>query len=468
MKKYTLFALYLFTGDAFVRIINFCTTAYIARVLDTSGFGLITIGSSFLTYALLLSDCGLKTLGFIETARHQEKREFSLADIFSTKILLATISFIALYGASYILFKENRLHTICVLFLLNVLYDALFIDWYFKGIQRFKSVSIAFMVSSLIYFFAAVLFIKDPSDAAKAPLLFFVSNMVSVLILCMLFPWSTSGFRFTFSLHTSFAIFKNSLVIGLSTLLNQVTVYLPPIVLGMYLDVHNSGIFGAAFKIVLLALIADRVFSTIFLSTLPRIWNESRDNAVKYLQTIVHITIAAGFLVSLIISLGSETIISLIYGDTYRESSHILMIISWFIVLTMINTIFAYGLLAIGQKRLYLKATATGFVVNTILILILTASYGISGTCVSLLAGELIFMVLCYLEFKKFCNLRFYIPFLKSLFIGASLFFTGYMLPLHPLVKCIFAIPVFMVMTILFNVVTKNDLKLIRVKWNAQ
>ena len=181
MKKYSIFAFYLFSGDLLVRILAFYANIYLGRTLGPSSFGLIVIGSSFLMYSLLISDIGLNMLGFVEISKPDEKRIFSFSDIFNVKLFHSTISFILLLIITFVLYygqSEKTLKTICIYFLLNIFFDALFLDWYFKGLQRFRTIVVARICASLFYVISLSLYVKSPDDVTKVPLLFFIANMV--------------------------------------------------------------------------------------------------------------------------------------------------------------------------------------------------------------------------------------------------------------------------------------------------
>ena len=135
-------------------------------------------------------------------------------------------------------------------------------------------------------------------------------------------------------------------------------------------------------------------------------WHNNKENAEKNLQTILNCTIIIGFIISLILCISSENIITLIFGNTYLKSSTVMSIISWFFILTIINSIFVYGLIALDKKEFYLKAVTIGFIINCILISTLTLLYGKHGAAIAIVFGELAFVVLCYHEFKKLCNAR--------------------------------------------------------------
>lgn len=466
MKKHLFSAFHLFTGELFSQALGFAANIYLAHTLQPDGFGLIIGSSFFLSYSLLLSDSGLRMLGFLETSKPEMNRQFNLSNILLVKVLFAPLAFIILYSISMVSFEQTTLHTISTLYLLNIFYDALYIDWYFKGLQRFKATAYSRIISSILYVSGLFFLVKTPNDVIRVPAIFLSANMVNVIILFGLVPTTPYKFTISFSIKKYGAIFKHSLVLGISTFLNQINIHLPPIILVRLAGNYETGLFGAAIKVIILVKMIDRVFATIFFSNLPAMWHESKIKTEKYLQTILNITITSSFLISLMVSLTSDFIITTIFGSKYIEGIVVLSLVAWFFPLTIINSIFSYGLISINRKKLYLKATAIGFFFNIVVIVVLIIFYGKYGASIAMVTGELAFILLCFHEFRKFCTLSFYFPLFKVCFVSIISYFSVLYLPVHSSIQSIIAAVIFISFSFFVSIIKKSDLALVKETWN--
>ncbi|MGD9200730.1 MAG: oligosaccharide flippase family protein [Chitinispirillia bacterium] len=465
MKKYSLLALYLFFGESLVRAIGFFTNVYIARTLNPEILGFIAVGSSLLTYSLLVSDSGIKTLGFLETAKPESDRLFSFSEIVNAKIVHGILSFVFLAILTFIIYNTKILRIICIFYLFNIFYDSLFVEWYYNGLQKFKIVASARIIASTLYIILLVLYVKTPAEAANVPLYFFLSNLCSVIILLIFLPTTQFTYKFSFSLKKYIDIVKQSIPLGIGIFFNMVPIYLPPVLLDKFVNSKQTGVFWVSLKIVSIMMIVDKIFSTIFMSALPKMWIKNSKNATQTLQSILNFGIAFGFLFSLMICVFSEPIIALIYGEKYMESSKILSILSWFFSFTIINSIFVYGLIAIGQKKQYLKAAAAGFFLNCIFISILIFFCQTYGAAVSVVLGEIIFVSFCYYEFNKFSPLKFYSPLLKVSIASIISILMTFLLDFNTIINSLIAITVYGIFTLLLSVIKKNDYSLLNTKW---
>lgn len=468
MKKYSQFMLSLLSEEIFVKLFGFCANIYLARVLGADAFGLIFIGTTFLMYSVLISDLGSKTLGFIEASKAPNDRQFDLSHILLIKFTHTIFCFIILSIALCFIFNKSsdKLHlSISFYFLLNVFYEALFLEWYYKGLQRFKTIACVRTITMALYVVALLLLVKIPEDNVKVPLIFFVTNMIAVIALFILLPSKSFNFKFSFSFKKYYEIMGTSLPLGIGMFLNQTNVLLPPLIIGKYLKPGESGIYGASLKVILIVLFIDRIFSTIFLSSLPKMWKQNKENAIKNIQTIVNFALVSLFFLSLVLCISSDMLISLLYGNAYKNGSIILSISSWFVALTILNTIFVFALIAIGDKKMYLKAAIRGFGVNVVIITVLIYKFGIRGAALSLVFGELCFLFFCFFEFRKICRIRFYLSFIKTCMATAIAYLPVYYLDLNIALEIALAILIYIIIISIMQVVTFSDLTLVRKKW---
>jgi O-antigen/teichoic acid export membrane protein len=466
MKKYSLFALYLFLGESLVRLLGFFANAYLGRTLGPAGFGLITIGTSFLTSAILVSDSGLRMLGLVETAKPAAERRFRFSDIFLTRIVHTLICGCICAGVVAVLYQEPARRTITLLFLINILYEALFLEWYYNGLQRFRTIAAARIVATAVYAASVFVFVKSPGSTFAVPLMFFGANMTGVVILFLLLPSTGVSVTGRFSPRKYIGTIKQAIPLGTGAFLIQVTVYLPPVVLGKVCSESETGLYGAALKIVVLLMAFDKIFSTLYLSSLPGMWHNDTKNAVRNLQIVCKATILTGFFIALMVSLTSALSVPLIFGDAYPAAAPLLSILSWFFTASLVNSIFAFGLIAIGRTRDYVNATAAGFLVNCVSITMSTVFYGVNGAAVSAVAGEALFIYLCFRAFRKYCAFSFFSPLIKTVFSTCCAYGIAAAVGAEMGMRVSCAAAVFLTLTLALRTVSRDDFRFLISKWN--
>ena len=347
MFKMSKNALILFSSDIIARILGMLAFIYIARVLKADNFGIITIGFSFLFYSIWFSDLGLGLYGTREFARLENKRPIKLGEILIIKMILAAIVFFIMSPIISLFYENETYQSVIQLFLLVLFSDALMLEWYFKGIRKYHPILINRTIFGIVYLILVFLFINDETHTNRVPVFYFLANLFGAVFILGFKNKDDVLFPVKFNFKKYLNIIKSSFKMGLGGILAQIIRILPPVVLGIYYTSYEAGLFGAAMKIVTLTLIIDRIFISLFLPKMTNILSNNQKNINESLTILLKFIIITGFSVSITISIFSKGIINLILGNDYIAGEMILMVLSWFLAATLINSVFAIYLIAI-------------------------------------------------------------------------------------------------------------------------
>ena len=100
----------------------------------------------------------------------------------------------------------------------------------------------------------------------------------------------------------------------------------------------------------------------------------------------------------------------------------ILKYLSVFILFTFINSLFSFGLIAIGKDRQYLLANVLGGSVSAVLIVLFTSFGTPVSAAIAVSLSELVILLCSYYWFKKNVELNFFKP-LTLIVIPTIIFF---------------------------------------------
>ncbi|MBN1980237.1 MAG: oligosaccharide flippase family protein [Chitinivibrionales bacterium] len=465
MNKYASFAAYLFWGDVAVKLLTFAGQIYCARILGPDGYGLNTIGLALLAYGLLFSDVGIKTIGFIQFSKPQEKRTIEPATIFNVRIVQSLVVLLIFIVITLIMYRDSLLRTICLLYLLNLLYDALFLEWYYKAAQRFKMLTCARLAATVLYVVLLYLFVKNSSQSALVPLLFFCANLVSAVWLLVTLKDRSVRLSWHNAVHHYGGVLKESFPVGLGAIFTQVSLILPPLLLGAWLGPASSGYFGTAIRLVVALMIFDRIFSTLFMSSLPKLWELDRVKTQIAVKHLFHGTLAISSCISLAVSLNAGIIINLIFGPEYEKSAAILSIAIWFVTLTMINSIVAFGLLCISDSKRYLNAAIKSFSINCVILVSSIYFFSEIGAAVSLVVCEIVSLLFFNHEARSYFPLQLPSHLVKTGLILAGTYGINAALPNHPIVQPLISCACFSIFLFAFSIITTNDIHFLVRQW---
>ncbi|MFA5668437.1 MAG: oligosaccharide flippase family protein [Balneolaceae bacterium] len=466
MKKIQQKAFWIAFGDFSWRGFSFITSIYLARTLGTEYYGLIVIAISMLGYCFWFADLGLVNIAIREVAKVPEKRLFRAKEIFNMKVFLGMVVLIFSFLIISNLDIESDNKNIVLGYLYSIIPYALMMEWYFNGRQQFGKVALSKAANGFVYFAFIFLLIKKPEDITLVPYIYVAGTVVAAIILGVFaffdkpFPLPSRGINIYGDL------LKTSSVLGIGWFFTQLVQLLPPILIGIFLSVSQAGLYGAAYRIIIIVMLLDRVFINLLLPNLSAIWSTDRSLAKERVNMVLKIIIAGGIMLTTLMALNAEFAVSLLYGTDYVGSVIILKYLSLFILFTFMNSLFSFGLIATGKDREYLIANVIGGIISAVLI-ISFAKFGSSkGVAISVTVSEFVMMSCAYYWFNKTIPVKFITVFL-ILFTTALLYFIiASTYQIHFIIASIGSVLLLSFVSWITGAVRLNELLWLKNKWS--
>jgi O-antigen/teichoic acid export membrane protein len=452
-------------GDLIGRGFGFITTVYLARVLGTEGYGFLTIGLSFMGYLVFASDLGLHKIGAREVAKLPELRIFRTIELFAMRIILA----LSVFVISYLIIKNLAIpepqKSMYIGFTFTLIPHAFLLEWYFNGQQQFLKTAYSKAIYGMTYFGLVFFFVHSINDLQIVPLLLAVGLTASTLLL-FLFSYFDKPFVLPFrGIQILRDLFQSSVTLGSGLFFNQVIQLLPPILIGFFLSPKDAGIYGAAFRVIIIAMIIDRIFVQLLLPNLAKIWSTNTETANTQMQYSARLMLLIGGSLAITIAVGSEYFIQVLFGEEFANSSTILTILSLYLFLTFQNSLFSYGLVALGKDRAFFTATSTGGVITLFLILLAAYSFNLKVIAFAIVLGEGIISAISYFKFNQFTKLTIVAPVSATLILGILIYYLSTYYHFNPLLEVPVSLVLFFIGLISFKVVTKTELTWIKSKF---
>ena len=393
----------LLLGEGGARLLAFIASYYLARQLGPTSFGIITIGITVLSYALWPSDLGMQQIGTRESALPGERRRLLLGAIFRLRLFLGAAGGLLAAGLVLLLVEDERTRLVSILYLLALLPTILQSEWYFQGKQRYGSIAVVrYLFGGL--FLAGVLFLVEGSDdLLRVPIIYAGALAVAATAAFLFYRGDDPPYRLQggSGARSASEVLRLSTPVGLGGLLVQGVQLLPPILLALVATEETVGYFGAAFRLVLAAMIVDRIFISLYFPRVTAAYGEGRERFATLLQRTWLPLLIGAFLVSLVLSLFSAPLVELLYGAEYREAAAAVAILAWFLFGSIMTSFFSYPLLAAGIERAYFRSSLASAIVTIILMILGAFTSGLLGVCAALAAGEIITALLMHREFRR-------------------------------------------------------------------
>lgn len=382
------------------------------------------------SYGLIITSPGLHIIGTRAASQESTDDKTIITQITSLRIVLSLIAIVIIAIGSWWFVNDMAIRLTIVLYSLSLIPFAFQIAWYFQGKQRVSVIGMCQSLSLLIFVLIVIFSVKSPEDVLIVPIAFFINTTVNSALLFVTFfkkEKSTTKISSVFEAVKGWkGLLRQSLPVGAASIAGQFILYFPIILLGAFGATSDIGNFSAASRLIFFLLVVDRAIYVLFYPLVSHTFAADPSR----LGNQVHRILGYLLLASLPICVGgyvlSRPLISFIFGPQYEDSSPFFQILLFYFLFTVLNSIFAYVVIAVGKERRY--STIIVSVSSLVIVSMLPLTYywkGIGGAW-GMAGGELLMMALMYRECSKSISPRLADalkkPLVCSLLMGAILF----------------------------------------------
>jgi O-antigen/teichoic acid export membrane protein len=394
---------FLMSSETVSYLLTFLATVYLARILEVSGFGKINFAFSFFALGAIFTNLGLLSIGTRDIAQlSNQDRPYHegkyILTILSLRLTLAILVYGILLMSTIFISQPGEIKLLIILYGLSLLPLVLSLEWVFLGWERAVYIMLSKILTAAGYYIGIVVLVRNASKIDLVPLIFLLSNVIGVVFLLVVYgqqrSFSIKEIKDSLSLKNWVALIKNALPFGLGGILLQFSLSFNVLFLGIIKNSDAVGEYSAAWKVLSFLLIFDRVMNNTAFPIISRYVVYSPSKLPTLLMQISKII----FIIALPICLGSfvlgKRIIIFLYGENYQQSALLLEIIIWFLLFTMLNSIYTATLIAQHRNRDYLLIIAIGVATNIILNMLLVPQLEALGTTIGVVAQELACLIL--------------------------------------------------------------------------
>jgi len=379
-------------SDAGSRVLGFLVTAYLARVLGPSSFGLMSIGLSVLGYAFLFSGPGLNVFGTRHVASRSSVQGIRAGEIVFLRTVLGCVMAILFSAGSLVAFGWSRDWATIALFVVATIPMAAAPDWFLQGKSAIGQLAVARLSMYVAYLVLVVLLVHQPTDAPWSAVAY-TGGSCAMAIIALLFmrSWEPTT-MLVLTPSRARTIVRESLPLGVSSLLAQTIVNAPVLIVGGILSTTEAGFFGSALKLVFFALMLDRVFYLLFLPAASR-WASEPERFHMIVAMGLKIVLLIAIPVTLFAMAYARTLTVMVYGDGYASAAPIVAAAMPYFALTVVNTVMMTVLYATHQERAFMATLVYGTTILVALCIGLTWIMGTTGGGIALSLGELAMVI---------------------------------------------------------------------------
>ena len=380
-------------------VLSVVISAFVARYLGTSNFGVITYATSLATFVIPLMKLGFNNILVQEIVNHPEREGKAVGTAMFFNILSSLLCVIGITAFAFVANPgEKETVIVCFLYSLRLIFQAaeMLHFWYqAKYMSKYTS------IISLASYFVVTGYKIFLLIAQKSVYWFAVISALDfALIAAGIFI--VYQFKKTQKLEVSFKLgkemFQKSKHYILSAMMITVFTQTDKLMIKGMIDSSATGFYGAAAK---WAVMAQFVFSAVIDSFRPwifegkKISDELFEHRLKMLYSFVAYL---SLLQCVFMTIFARLIIWIVYGEAYMPAAGALQILVWYTLFSYLGSVRNIWVLAHDKQKYLWIINLSGAIANVILNVALIPFLGIYGASIASLVTQFVAnIIVCYI-----------------------------------------------------------------------
>ena len=368
------------------------TFPYITRVLGVEGIGSIQFAESVISYFTIFATLGIGTVGVREIAKAKGKRDDlnrAFSGLLFLNLLLTILAIIVLFILISIIPSFESHSKLLYIGISRILCGTLMIEWFFKGIEDFKYITVRTLLIRTLYVFSVFIFVRDADDT----LLYFLLTSLTIVISAIInIIYSKRSVTFTLKKLDLKPYIKPLVIMGLYLVLTSMYNSFNVIFLGNYHGDVEVGYYSTTVKLYNLIMSVFTAFTGVMLPRMSTLISEGKDDEFR-IMTSKSIDVLLLFCLPIMVltEVYAPQIIRIIAGTGYEGAIVPMRIVMpLMLVIGYEQIIILQMLMPLGKDNAILTNSAVGAVVALILNLTIVPMLASIGTAIVWCACEIV------------------------------------------------------------------------------
>lgn len=371
-------------------LINLVLFPYCARILGVERFGTINFTQNIVQYFLFLAAMGITHIGVREIAKQTDRKNLNkcYSSMFALNIIYTAIALLIYVPSIFIVDRFYEQKELFFLGGLQILFTTFTIEWFYRGIENFKYITIRSFAIRILYVISVFLFVKSSDDYVIFFALTVGMTMVNAIIN---FMYARKFVSFSFKIIEWRKYLQSSLALGAYSILTSMYTTFNVAYLGFVWDDIQVGYYTTAIKVYTIILGFYSAFTGVMLPRMAALIKQEDKTAVnsmidKSFELLYTVAIP---LVIFMISMAPE-IITILAGDAFLPAAYISRIVVPMLFVVGVAQILSFQvIIPMGYDKTTLVASGIGAFIGIILNLFITTQFAAKGTCVTVVITEL-------------------------------------------------------------------------------
>ena len=417
-------------GELVGRAVAFLGTAYVARTLGPTAFGVVGFAIALSSYFALAVTAGFNEYGAREVARNPRRAPNIAKGVVTVRLLLACLAYTVLVLVAWRMDAPFSSRLVIVLAGLSFFPAAADTAWVYKGLEQNARVGLALVMAQVISAVTAVAAVRSAADAARVPLAQVAGEGIAAAFLIV--PLLRRNGKA--DVRAALGLLRGSAALVVSRVLRTLIFSFDVLLLAFIVGAEPVGLYTAAYRICFVLLAIASALQSAYLPAIARAALSGSPALADAAERAVHLAaaVAAPLIVGGMVL--ATSLMTTVYGPQFAEGAASLRLL-----ILSIGFIFLGGTthsILLVRDRLHVETLIIGgaAILNVSANIVLIPRYGAVGAAVATALAEAVILgggLLTVWRLGQRVSLRpIAAPALAASLMGVSLYVFGLGQPL--------------------------------------
>ena len=380
-RKYFTNTSWLLAERIFRMAVQLFVGIYVARYLGPERFGLLSYANSYVGIFTAIAILGLDGIVVRELVKSPDQRDTLLGTSFLLKVVGTLLMWVLILATLFFSNNDPLTSALIAIIAFGVLFQTFnVIDYNFQAEVKSKYVVHSQIVQLIVSSITKLVLILKGLPLVWFAAVYSLDAIILAVGLAYAYSRNSGSIKkWKWNAKVALALLLDSWPLMFAYMSYLIYAKIDRIMIKEMLDEHNVGIYSAAYILYEAPLFISLMIAK---SVYPILVQYYQDNKIKFFQlysTLSSYMTLLSYLIVLFIFIFHEILIQITFGESFEESSKILMLLS-FGMIPMFNAFLRSSYITIsGNQKIILYTTLFSAMLNIVLNLLLIKAYGVIG-----------------------------------------------------------------------------------------
>ena len=376
---------------------------YVARYLGPERFGLLSYANSYVGIFTAIAILGLDGIVVRELVKSPDQRDTLLGTSFLLKVVGTLLMWVLILATLFFSNNDPLTSALIAIIAFGVLFQTFnVIDYNFQAEVKSKYVVHSQIVQLIVSSITKLVLILKGLPLVWFAAVYSLDAIILAVGLAYAYSRNSGSIKkWKWNAKVALALLLDSWPLMFAYMSYLIYAKIDRIMIKEMLDEHNVGIYSAAYILYEAPLFISLMIAKSVYPILVQYYQDNKNKFFQLYSTLSSYMTLLSYLIVLFIFIFHEILIQITFGESFEESSKILMLLS-FGMIPMFNAFLRSSYITIsGNQKIILYTTLFSAMLNIVLNLLLIKAYGVIGAVYATVFSQTVSLIVLNFAFTN-------------------------------------------------------------------